>query len=807
MPSPTLLAAAIVPLLGGPVLGRLGPTMSVSRTPTPLEAAAPDAGAVFNGREGALNVKIPRLDESIAIDGDLAKPVWQRAALLTGFSEFSPADGRASEDSTEVFVWYSATAIYFGIRAYEPHGAVHATLANRDNIDADDNVQVLLNTFHDGRRALVFAANPLGVQEDGTMVEGNGANPNGSLSLTSRPPTDLSPDFVYESKGRVTPLGYDIEMRIPFKSIKFPAADPQDWGLNIIRNVQHSGHVDTWAPVQRAASSFLGQSGTLVGLSNLHRDLVLDLNPIVTEKTVGVPGTTSGWRYTARHPEFGGNVRYGLTSNLVLNGAVNPDFAEVEADAAQLIFDPRLALFFAEKRPFFLDGLEQFSTPNTLIYTRRIVQPVAAAKLTGTVGGNSIAFLSALDDRTVSTNGRVNPAYNILRLQHDLGAESKLGLVLTDKEDAGSFNRVAGLDGHLPFAGIYALDLQGALSSTREFSPTVGAPLWEAHLARTGHTYGFDYILTGIARDFHASSGFIARPGIVHANLENHVTSYGAPKALLENITNDVQLDGTWQYGNFVRAGPIEEKLLHFNSVATLRGGWKLVASIFFESFGYDSSLFSNYYLAHVSGKDTTHTKFVGTSHIANTDYVAQLGTPQFSQFSGSIFYLWGRDDNFFEWSAADIAFLTVQADWRPTAKLRVAATYNLQQYHRHTDGSTVGIRRIPRLKLEYQLSRPIFIRLVGQYDATFQDSLRDDSRTNLPIVIFDPSTRTYVRASAAATNGVRVDWLFSYQPIPGTVFFAGYGTSATEPTAFRFAQLRRTNDGFFVKLSYLFRM
>ena len=783
------------------------------RAPAPARDRVADTtvvrngGDTYRGTENQLRVKLPRIDESVPLDLNLDGPVWARAAVLTGFSEYAPVDGRVAEDSTIVLIWYSSSAIYFGIRAFESHGAVHATLANRDYIDADDNVQILLNTFHDGRRALVFASNALGIQEDGTMVEGGSTTQSLNANYTNRPPTDLSPDFVYETKGHLTSFGYEIEMRIPFTSIKYPSTDPQDWGVNIIRNVQHSGHVESWVPVKRSASSFLGQSGTLAGLTHLHHQLILDLNPIVTEKSVGVARIPTGWSYSVQHPEFGGNLRYGLTSNLILNATVNPDFAEVEADATQLSFDPRRALYYAEKRPFFLDGLEQFNTPNTLVYTRDIIQPVAAAKVAGTVAGTAVAYMSALDETAASVTGRANPLFNILRLQRNLGSESRLGVLLTDKEDAGSFNRLAGADSHVPFGGVYSLDLQAAGSSTRDSGRTTLGPLWQGHLIRTARRFGFDYILTGWDPDFHASSGFITRPGIVHGNLENHLTTYGAPKTFLENITDDIFLDGTWNYRDFVRGGPVLEKMLHFNNTATLHGGWTLTGSIFFERFNYDSTLYRNYYLGHISGAETTYTPFVGSSHISNTDYVVSVGTPHFAQFSGSLFFLWGPDDNFFEWSAADIALSTLTLDWRPTSKLRVEGTYNLQNYKRHVDGTTVGTHRIPRLDLEYQVSRPIFIRLVGQYDAQFQDNLRDASRTELPLFIYDPTTHTYARASAFTTNAFRVDWLFAYQPVPGTVFFAGYGNSSTEPLSFRFQQLRRTDDGFFVKFSYLLRM
>ena len=143
-------------------------------------------------------------------------------------------------------------------------------------------------------------------------------------------------------------------------------------------------------------------------------------------------------------PQFGGNVRYGLAQNLTLDGTYRPDFAEVEADAVQVQTDPRVAVFYPEKRPFFLDGIEQFATPvNTLIYTRQVAEPVAAAKLTGQLAGLNVAYLGADDDKSTSFAGSATPVYNLLRVERDVGSEGKLGVVATDRREArGSYNRV-----------------------------------------------------------------------------------------------------------------------------------------------------------------------------------------------------------------------------------------------------------------------------------------------------------------------------------------------------------------------------
>src|SRR2546426_4605176 len=295
-----------------------------------LHCAVPDSIVVYSGRERQLDVRIPRLDTEVVIDGDLEDSAWRHAALLTGFSQYAPNDGVSAADSTQVLVWYSATAIYFGIRAYELHGQPTATLADRDQIFSDDNVQILLGTFHDGKKALMFAVNPLGVQGDGALIEGANISASGFIggAIIGREQPDLSPDYVFQSHGRVTPWGYEVEVRIPFKSLRYQPKQPQDWSLNIVRQIKHSGFEDSWFPARRANATFIGQSGNLIGLSGMHRGLVVDLNPEATGKATGAP-TASGYNYVRGNPQIGGEARGGGSGNLNPNRPVKPDFFPV----------------------------------------------------------------------------------------------------------------------------------------------------------------------------------------------------------------------------------------------------------------------------------------------------------------------------------------------------------------------------------------------------------------------------------------------------------------------------------------------
>ncbi len=773
-----------------------------------LGCAEPDSLGIYSGRGRQLDVRIPRFDTEVVIDGDLSDSTWARAALLTGFSQYAPNDGVSAVDSTQVLVWYSANAIYFGIRAYELHGKPTATLADRDQIFGDDNVQILLGTFHDGKKALMFAVNPLGVQGDGALIEGANISASGFIggAVIGREQPDLSPDYVFQSRGRVTPWGYEVEVRIPFKSLRYQPKQPQDWSLNIVRQVKHSGFEDTWFPARRANATFIGQSGNLIGLSGMHRGLVVDINPEATGKTTGAP-TASGYSYDMGNPQIGGNVRWGVSDNLNLNGTIKPDFSQVESDAGQLAFDPRQALFFPEKRPFFLEGSELFQVPQGLIYTRRIVQPVVAVKLTGNASGTDIGFLSAVDQKFASASGDDNPIFNIVRAQHGLGHGSRVGMLYTDRIDGGNYNRVAEVDSRLVFNDIYGLNLQLAGSRTRTGGVTTTAPLWLAQFTMQHRVWGLRSVFAGISDDFRSASGFIGRAGIVHSYVDPSYTTYGKPGALLERFTGDILVDGIWQYQNFIHGRHIQDKKLHFNGNASLRGGWNIGAGYFVESFGYDSALYANYRLEVPragGGLDTI--PFVGQPTIENGEYLIQIGTPQWKHFSAGGFFLQGHDENFFEWASADLLLLSANVSYRPTDRLRNSFSYFWQQVNRRTDGSLVNVGRVARVKLEYQLSRPLFIRLVGQYIQDQTDSLRDESRTGAPILIAGPGG-TITRSAASATNLFHVDALVSYQPIPGTVVFAGYGSNMLDDDAFRFHELTRTDDAFFLKLSYLFRL
>lgn len=785
------------------------PALLACLAAAPVAAQQAATGPVYSGWNHQTSVAPPRVDADVTVDGQLDEAPWAQAARLTGFSQYSPTDGVRANDSTVVLVWYSPTAIYFGVQAHEAHGPAHGTLANRDNIFSDDNIQIYLSTFNDGRQATVFAVNPLGVQADGVLVESgksNGTSVFGNPITGGREPVDFTPDYVYQSKGVITSWGYQVEIRIPFKSLRYQSARSQDWGINIERDVQHDGTTQTWTPARRAAASFLSQSGTLTGITDIHRGLVMDLNPEVTGRDDGAPDSTGKYVYNATGPEFGANVRWGVTNNLTLNGTANPDFSQVESDAGQLGFDPRQALFYPEKRPFFLDGLEFFQSPYQLVYTRQIVQPVAAVKLTGKAAGTNLGVIAAVDDQSEGLVPDHNSVFGIIRAQRDLGSGSKLGLVYTDRTDGPDRNQVGALDGRFVFGGVYSAQFQAGVSHDVQSGTATDAPIWTLNFRRAGRTFGWNTGFSAVSDKFRTTSGFITQAGVANAIVDPSYTVYGGKDQWFQRITGDVSLGGVWQYEHLIHGQGLQTKQLHFNLSSVLNGGWQVGGGYFFESFGFDSGLFANYRLLVPNGAATDTVRFPGQPTIPNSEFVVQVGTPTFRKFDANGFILRGHDENYYEWASGKLVVLQAGVNWRPNANLRVGATYSWQQVNRRTDGTRVNVGRVPRLTIEYQVSRPFFIRVVGQYIQNETDSLRDNSRTELPIYIAQPDS-SLVRAGPQKTDLFHADVLFSYQPNPGTVFYAGYGSNQTEPIGFHFQNFTRLNDDLFVKFSYLFRL
>ena len=425
--------------------------------------------------------------------------------------------------------------------------------------------------------------------------------------------------------------------------------------------------------------------------------------------------------------------------------------------------------------------------PNTLVYTRTIVRPDGALKLTGKLGRADLAVLSALDESPNSVD-HDRPLVDIVRVRQGFGELSSGGLLYSDRVTDGRSNRVVGGDTKIVFGKYYA-QFQLAESITGQSGSTRDGPLWEAVLDRTGRAFGFHYNVIGIDPDFRADNGFVPRVGYVQPSISNRLTLYGKPGALFERFNAFGTLTGLWRYDDFFAAKSVLEDRTSLMMQVTLRGGWSVGLSPKIATFAFDPAAYPTF---HPS--DRTESFVTGFS----------ASTPQFRTFAASVGGTIGNDVDLLETSRVRRTDYNASLDVRPSARLRLSATYVSTRFVRRSDGERTAFTRIPRVKVEYQLARSVFVRVVSQYTAASREALRDP-RTGEVLMV--TSGGSLVPSQPSASNVLRTDWLFSYRPAPGTVFFLGYGGSLTEPDPLAFESLRRQNDAFFVKISYVFRM
>src|SRR5690349_23008180 len=400
--------------------------------------------------EKANPVVVPKFDKPPVIDGKLDEEVWQHAAVLKDFYQIQPGDNVAPSKPTEVLLGYDPKFLYIAFKATDEPDKVRATVAKRDNIFQDDYVGFFLDTFNDKRKAFEVFFNPLGIQGDGILTEGRGE--------------DFSIDLLMESKGLVHETGFDVEIAIPFKSLRFEAGKGKLWGAHFFRRIQRfEGELDSWMPFSRSIDSNLSQEGHLTGLEGISVERTIELIPSLTvsQNSGFVPSlpptqrTLDPARIVTEPVGLGPRLpaKFIPSSAMTVDLAINPDFAQVEADQLVVTANQRFPIFFPEKRPFFLEGIEIFQTPITAVHTRAIVDPDVAVKTTGKKGRNTFGLMvasdngpgnlsaddrgtlngcldrRALDPRVICNNERFldkNADIGVLRLKRDVGKENSL---------------------------------------------------------------------------------------------------------------------------------------------------------------------------------------------------------------------------------------------------------------------------------------------------------------------------------------------------------------------------------------------
>lgn len=437
-----------------------------AQRPKPL--LEPVAGVKADAEEQMRTLRIGIAAGSIRIDGELEDPGWTGAALATGFSEFQPREGVPPQTPTEARVTYDAQNLYVAFVVRDDPDALRVSLRERDAVWEDDWVVVVLDTYGDNSWAYMIGANPLGIQMDARFSNSTGHDP--------------SFDVIYSSAGRVTDEGYQVEMAIPFASLRFPDAAQQEWRIQFVRSHPRASRFQySWSALSMNNNCILCQSGLLLGIEGVEPGGQLELLPSVVAGQRGdlADGADPGsFRSGEPSAELSLGVRYPFRSGWTAEATYNPDFSQIESDASQIDVNSTFALFFPERRPFFQEGGDLFDTWVNAIYTRSINDPVAAGKLIGRQGNLAVGYIAAVDEHSpviipleeasvTRQNGR--SVSNIVRARRMFGSGSSLGGLITDRRFVGGGSgSTAGADLLLRLSELWQIEAQVVASYTQE---------------------------------------------------------------------------------------------------------------------------------------------------------------------------------------------------------------------------------------------------------------------------------------------------------------------------------------------------
>ena len=685
-------------------------------------------------------VEIPKLTEAPEIDGILDNPIWDEQALkIQDFLQFTPKEKGAPTQKTVAYLGYDQKNLYFAFVCYDTQWKkIRASITNRDNIIDDDWVAIFLDTFDEKRRAFCFILNPLGVQLDAIRTEEGG---NDRM--------DTSWDTVFYSDGKIDEAGYTVEIAIPFKSIRFPDDEEKVWNVFLGRSIARSGEITSWPSLSRDIPGLICQSQPVVVKGDVERGKNFEIMPILTSLK------TKDKKMDAQP---GVNFKWGVSSDLTLDLTVNPDFSHIEADAPQIDINQRYALYYSEKRPFFLDGMEIFQFPSdglNAVYTRRIIDPIGGAKLTGKVGRFTYGLLSALDTSPTEslwnvsngTGGRgENALFNIFRIKTDVFKQSYIGFCLTDKEINGSYNRVAGIDGQLKFDNKLFITFQALGSKTKyEEKETDIVPALYAQLMYFSKYVGAGAWWKAIHPDFEASSGFVNRVDYKSYGAFTFFSVYPQKQYL-----NQIRLS--------LNAGIRDS---YFEQIVQDR--WAK-ASLQFR-FTEFNQMFVTYRndMERFQGVDFRKNSF---SIEGQNNLIRWMPFGLFLNIGNSIFY--DAEDPYLGWSHTYGTFI----EFKPNKRLRISVSLTKQIFWEKRGGRQVFDFSVIQQRTTYQISKVLSLRAIVDYNHFYKK--------------------------------IYGSFLISFILKPGTVFFLGVDNDLLRADSGRYGQ---TNYSVFLKFSYWWRI
>ena len=500
----------------------------------------PDVQPAPKPEEATPSLTIPRLPSAPTLDDFLSMEpqggIAQQMAKVTGFTQRNPHDGESVSEPTDAYLGYDQKNLYVVFVCFDDPREVRARMSRREDVYDDDQVEIILDTFHDRRRAYAFQTTPLGVQWDAIWTEA-------SREEETSAHFDTSFDTVWDSRGKVTDRGFVVWMAIPFKSLRFPAAKHQEWGIILYRGITRKTEDSFWPHVSYKVEGRLGQAASLYGLEGISPGHNIELIPY---------GVMRGFRALDTrdfsNPYFqkatvqgqpGLDAKFVIQDHFVVDMTANPDFSQVESEDPQITVNQRYAVYFPEKRPFFLENEDFFRTPLDLFFTRSIGDPSAGIRLTGKGGPYSVGLM-ATDDRSpglaVPDNNQfsgIRSYFSVARVSRDIFRQSNVGALYTDWEcpSTGEFNRIGGLDTHLKFNPNWTLDGQAVVTSSnlnlnceanlfpfssgnRGNNNYYAGPAEKVELRRDGLHFTYDGIYNDISPGFVSVPGFINRVDI-----------------------------------------------------------------------------------------------------------------------------------------------------------------------------------------------------------------------------------------------------------------------------------------------------
>ena len=691
-------------------------------------------------------VTVNATSQSIEIDGDLDDSGWQSAARVTGFSEFEPGDNVRPPVNTEVLLTYDEKNLYIAFKADGDPENIRASLQDRDQAFQDDFVGILLDTYGNASWAYELFANPYGIQMDGRWMS------NGE---------DMSFDILFHTGGKITGNGYQVEFAIPFRSLRFPAGESGPWRITFFRNHprDHRGQY-SWAALDRDNPCVLCQLGYLKGIQGIPSGKNLEIMPSFI-------GFQSGEKADAekRDSEFltdpvigdlSLGAKYGITPNLTVDFAYNPDFSQVEADAAQIDVNTTYALSFPERRPFFQEGSDLFDTFVNAVYTRSINDPILTAKLTGRIGNTSLAYIGARDEHSpvlvpfeeqsefIGENRSIQSFSNIFRLKQNYQDDSYLGLLITDRRlENGGAGSVLSLDGSLRFRQIYQFQWQVLGSNTVEPNDTsLSGDLPDLRFGEENFTAAFDgesFPGHALYAEFNRS----ARHWSYELDYREYSPTFRAENGFVPQ-NNRRQVSFWTEY----ELRPQSDFVIDISPQISLGREWN-----------FDQIRKDEWIRPGISGNIIGQTYISGGYIISrerfHDEYFPGIRRWQFnisSDFTDllqpGLYCSWGKTiaRNEDPPVLADKMELSLRADIKPSERLILQPDFD---YFRLTGESGMSLEEgyIFRTKANYQISRSFYLRLVAQYNQ-FNDRFQIDPlltyRINAFSVIYLGSTHDF---------------------------------------------------------------